>query len=104
MTYHIVLDALGEPTRRLLFDRLCLAPCSVAALAAGLSVTRPAVSQHLKILRAAGLVGVQAVGTRHVYRVEGEGLASLRAWLDRLRDDVLDAHRAEIQRQLDERK
>jgi len=76
----------------------------VTTLADGLPVSRPAVSQHLKILKEAGLVSDEAMGTRRIYRVDRDGLAGLRAWLDRFWDDALDAYQAEIQRQMDERK
>jgi DNA-binding transcriptional ArsR family regulator len=104
MTYEVALDALGDSTRRLIFNRLCAGACSVTALADGLPVSRPAVSQHLKILKAAGLVIDQAVGTRRIYCVNNGGLAPLRAWLDGLRSDPSSDYRAEIQRQMDERK
>lgn len=76
----------------------------MTTLADGLPVSRPAVSQHLKILKEAGLVSDEAMGTRRIYRVDRDGLAGLRAWLDRFWDDALDAYQAEIQRQMDERK
>lgn len=104
MTYELVLDALGDPTRRLVFNRLSAGPCSVTALADGLPVSRPAVSQHLKILKQAGLVTDEAMGTRRIYRADRDGLAVLRAWLDGFRDNSVDAYQAEIQRQMDERK
>ena len=105
MAYEKVLDCLGEPMRRRLFDRLgALGPSSVAALAGGLPISRPAVSQHLKVLKEAGLVCDDAVGTRRIYRVDSQGLTPLRAWLDRLEADDRELYQAEIQRQLDERK
>ena len=104
MAYENTLDALGDPTRRLVFSRLRSGPLSVAALSRGLPISRPAVSQHLKILKDAGLVTDEAVGTRRIYRVDRNGLAALRAWLDRFWDDALDAYQAEIQNQIDERK
>jgi DNA-binding transcriptional ArsR family regulator len=104
MTYGNVLDALGDPTRRQIFDLLRAGPRSVAALAGELPVSRPAVSQHLRILKNAGLVRDEAVGTRRVYRLDWDGLASLRAWLSGLQDHGLDAYQAEIRRQIDERK
>jgi DNA-binding transcriptional ArsR family regulator len=104
MTYEIALNALGDPTRRLVFNRLCAGASSVAMLADGLPVSRPAVSQHLKILKKAGLVIDDAVGARRVYRIDRDGLTALRAWLDGLRGDALDAYQAEIQRQMDERR
>jgi DNA-binding transcriptional ArsR family regulator len=100
----MALNALGDPTRRSVLDRLRAGPQSVAALSDGLPVSRPAVSQHLKALKEAGLVMDEAIGTRRVYRIDRDGLAALRIWLDRFWDDALDAYQAEIQRQLDERK
>ena len=73
-------------------------------LASGLPISRPAVSQHLKILKEAGLVADEAVGARRVYRLNGDGLADLRAWLAGFEHLAVDDHAAEIQRQLDERK
>jgi DNA-binding transcriptional ArsR family regulator len=80
--YASVLDALGDPTRRAVFERLAAGPSSVGALAEELPVSRPAVSQHLKVLREAGLVVDEPVGTRRVYRVDPDGLQALRAYLD----------------------
>ncbi len=86
MNNHVaaVLAALADPTRRHLFEALAEQPRAVGALAAGLPVTRGAVSQHLKTLRDAGLVTVSAAGTRRVYRIDPHGLAPLRDWLDEL--------------------
>jgi DNA-binding transcriptional ArsR family regulator len=77
-----VLEALGDPTRRSVFERLAAGPSSVGELARELPVSRPAVSQHLKVLRDAGLVVDEPVGTRRVYRVDPDGLAALRSYLD----------------------
>src|SRR3954449_8527198 len=74
--------ALGDPTRRAIFERLAERPWSVGELAEDLPVTRPAVSQHLKVLKDAGLVVDTAVGTRRLYRVDPAGLEGLRAYLD----------------------
>jgi DNA-binding transcriptional ArsR family regulator len=104
MTYELTLNALGDPTRRVVFNRLLAGPQSVASLSRDLPVSRPAVSQHLKVLKEAGLVTDEAVGTRRVYRIDRDGLAALRTWLDRFWDDALDAYQSEIQRQMDERK
>jgi DNA-binding transcriptional ArsR family regulator len=73
---------LGDPTRLAVFERLRGGPLAVGELAAQLPVSRPAVSQHLKALKQAGLVADEAVGTRRLYRVEPAGLASLREFLD----------------------
>lgn len=104
MTYAEVLLALGDPTRRLIFERLRERPASVSALAQGLPVSRPAVSQHLKVLKDAGLVSDEAVGARRLYRAAPSGLMALKTWLDDLCGQIFADHEAEIQRQIDERK
>ncbi|MGH8256025.1 MAG: ArsR/SmtB family transcription factor [Steroidobacteraceae bacterium] len=76
------LDALGDPTRRLVFDRLRGRRRSVREIAEGMDVSRPAVSQHLKVLKAARLVTAHAQGTRRFYEIDTRGLGALRAWLD----------------------
>ncbi|MBA3812384.1 MAG: winged helix-turn-helix transcriptional regulator [Caulobacteraceae bacterium] len=76
------LGALGDGTRRAIFERLARGPLAVGALAAGLPVTRPAVSQHLKVMKDAGLVIDQARGTRRVYRLDPRGIGALRDWLE----------------------
>ena len=80
---HDAWSALGDPTRRAIFERLAEAPCAVVELAGGLPVSRPAVSQHLKVLKQAGLVVDDPAGNRRVYRLNPDGLATLRADLDR---------------------
>ncbi|SRR6266542_1979220 len=83
MTYEErVLDALGDPTRRLVFKRLRGGSRSVGEIAEGMDVSRPAVSQHLKVLKAARLVVDRAEGTRRLYAVDAQGLEALRRWLD----------------------
>ena len=82
-------DALGDPTRRSIFERLRGGPLSVGELAAGLPVSRPAVSQHLRVLEQAGLVSHRPNGRRNVYRIEREGLAGLRAYFDQFWGDAL---------------
>jgi DNA-binding transcriptional ArsR family regulator len=91
------LTALADPTRRAIFERLAKRPLAVAAIAKGLPISRPAVSQHLKVLKTAGLVVDRAEGTRRVYQIDPAGLGALRAWLDRFWDVSLDAfkHAAE---------
>ena len=76
------LTALGDPTRLAVFERLAAGPLAVGELAATLPVSRPAVSQHLKVLKDAGLVTDRAAGTRRIYAVDQEGLGMLRAYLD----------------------
>jgi DNA-binding transcriptional ArsR family regulator len=88
------LVALADPTRRAIFERIAEGECSVADLARALPVSQPAVSQHLKVLKAAGLASHRAEGARHLYRVDPMGLGPLRAWLDRFWEDQLDAFKA----------
>jgi DNA-binding transcriptional ArsR family regulator len=87
------LDALGDPTRRAIFERLASGPLAVVDIARSLPVSRPAVSQHLKVLKAAGLVIDRAEGTRRVYQLDPRGLDALRAYFDRFWTDALDAFR-----------
>lgn len=87
--HHLALQALGDPTRREIFERLAGGPLSVVHLAEGLPVSRPAVSQHLKVLCEAKLVKMQKVGTRSMYRMEGEGIAAIRNYMDRFWDEAL---------------
>ena len=75
--------ALADPTRRAIFERLARRPSPVSELARGLPVSRPAVSQHLKVLKAAGLVSERREGTRRIYQLEPAGLGALRTYLDR---------------------
>jgi DNA-binding transcriptional ArsR family regulator len=97
MTYASALAALADPTRRAVFERLRSAPASVGELAAGLPVSRPAVSQHLKALRLAGLVSDRSQGARRVYYIDPDGLGELRRWLDRFWDDALEAFKREVE-------
>lgn len=93
--------ALADPTRRQVFERLVKKPLSVGELAARLPVSRPAVSQHLKVLKAAGLVRDEADGTRRVYRVDPRGLEAMRAYLDRFWDRALAAFQAAAEKETD---
>lgn len=95
MAYEQALRALADPTRREVFEQLRVGPSPVGRLAQRLPVTRPAVSQHLKVLKDAGLVREKKVGTRRVYSVELSGLQGLRSYLDGFWDDVLQAFKAE---------
>jgi DNA-binding transcriptional ArsR family regulator len=74
--------ALGDATRRAIFERVAKRPSPVGALAQGLPISRPAVSQHLRVLKAAGLVTETTAGTRHIYRVDPRGIAAMRDWLN----------------------
>ena len=88
------MDALGDPTRRAIFERIAGKPMTVGEAAAGLPVSRPAVSQHLKVLKDAGLVSDRAEGTRRIYSIDPAGLGPLRAWLDQHWDKALAAFQA----------
>jgi DNA-binding transcriptional ArsR family regulator len=92
------LSAVADPTRRQVFERLVDGPRSVGELARGLPVSRPAVSQHLKVLKEAGLVVDRPDGTRRVYEIDPHGLGALRAWLDQFWGDALTAFKAEAER------
>lgn len=94
MTTARVFDAMGDPTRRQVLELLRDGERAVVELAAELPVSRPAVSQHLRVLKGAGLVTERREGTRHLYRVDPEGLAILRAYLERMWDDSLAAFKA----------
>jgi DNA-binding transcriptional ArsR family regulator len=83
--------ALADPTRRSIFERLRHGPRAVGQLAAGLPVSRPAVSQHLRVLKEAGLVRDHAVGTRRIYEVNPEGFGQVRTWFEDFWTDALDA-------------
>jgi DNA-binding transcriptional ArsR family regulator len=82
MTYQAPLAALGDPTRRAIFERLGDGPCAVVELAGELPVSRPAVSQHLKVLKDAGLVIDHPAGNRRIYQLDPDGVAQLREYLD----------------------
>ncbi|WBB66529.1 metalloregulator ArsR/SmtB family transcription factor [Micromonospora sp. WMMD812] len=86
-----MLEALGDPTRRTIFESLAGGPRSVAEIASGLPVSRPAVSQHLKVLRDVGLVSSTAVGTRRLHAVDPQGLAAIRGYFDQFWSQALAA-------------
>jgi DNA-binding transcriptional ArsR family regulator len=96
MAYHKALHSISDPTRRSVLERLRSGPQSVGAIAEGLPVSRPAVSQHLKVLKEAGLVKDRAEGTRRVYYIDPEGLGELRRWLDEFWDDALTSFAKEV--------
>jgi DNA-binding transcriptional ArsR family regulator len=98
MTYANSLAALADPTRRKIFERLKRGPSPVGQLAEGLPVSRPAVSQHLKVLKEAGLVSEQQDGARRIYRIDPEGLGQLRKWLDQFWDVALENFKAEAEK------
>jgi DNA-binding transcriptional ArsR family regulator len=90
-TYQNGFSALADPTRRQIFERLARRPRPVGELAEGLPVSRPAVSQHLKVLADAGLVVATKDGNRRLYRVDPHGVAGMRSYLDRFWTDALGA-------------
>ena len=104
MTYDKALAALADPTRRRVFERLRSGPKAVGAIARGMPVSRPAVSQHLKALKEAGLVADRPEGTRRVYFIDPHGLGSLRRWLDQFWDEALAAFQAQVEFEAKERK
>src|SRR5215211_2757323 len=96
------LIALGDPTRRAIFERLGDEPRAVGELARELPVSRPAVSQHLKVLKEAGLVIDRAAGTRRIYQVDPAGLRELRAYLDQFWSRALVAYKAAVEQRTEE--
>jgi DNA-binding transcriptional ArsR family regulator len=97
MSYGTALQCLSDPTRRRIFERLRGGPRSVGVLADGLPVSRPAVSQHLKMLKNAGLVKDRSEGARRVYYIDPDGLGELRRWLDQFWDDALESFKNEVE-------
>ena len=104
MAYQSALAALADPTRRRVFERLRSGPLSVGDIARRMPVSRPAVSQHLKVLKQAGLVADRPQGARRVYYLDPKGLGGLRTWLDRLWDEALVAFQAEVENRVKQRK
>jgi DNA-binding transcriptional ArsR family regulator len=92
-------DALGDPTRRAVLKRLRGGARSVGEIAKGMEVSRPAVSQHLKVLKTARLVTFHAEGTRRVYTIDIRGIESLRKWLDGFWDEALSAFKVMAERE-----
>jgi DNA-binding transcriptional ArsR family regulator len=98
MTYANALVALADPTRRHVMETLRSGPHAVGDIARGMTVSRPAVSQHLKVLKEAGLVTDRPEGTRRVYYLDPKGLSALRAWLDQFWDQALVAFQNEAEK------
>src|SRR3982751_3456504 len=94
MTCALAIQALGDPTRRSIFERLRRGPRAVGELARELPVSRPAVSQHLRVLKEAGLVSERRNGTRRLYRIEPDAVAELRAYFDEFWSQALEAFKA----------
>jgi DNA-binding transcriptional ArsR family regulator len=103
MAYQNALAALADPTRRSVFERLIDGPQPVGRIARGMPVSRPAVSQHLKVLKEAGLVTDRAEGTRRVYYIDPHGLAAVRRYLDQFWDQALAAFAAEADKAPEEK-
>src|SRR5438270_13832491 len=99
-----VFAALHDPTRRAVFERLRNGPRPVGDIARGLPVTRPAVSQHVKVLKEAGLVADRSEGTRRIYYIDPKGLGAMRAWLDQFWAAALAAFAAEVERTAKEKR
>ena len=98
MTYaNLAFAALADPTRRRVLERLATGPKAVGEIAEGLPVSRPAVSQHLKVLKQAGLVSDRASGARRIYAIDPQGLGPMRAWLDQFWEQALQAFAAEFE-------
>lgn len=91
--------ALADPTRREIFERVARRPTSVGALAEAFDVSRPAVSQHLRVLLDAGLVAMRKQGSQNIYQVDPKGVQDMRAYLDRFWDRALAAFKAEAERE-----
>jgi DNA-binding transcriptional ArsR family regulator len=94
MAYRNAMDALGDPTRRAIFERLRSGPLAVVEIADELPISRPAVSQHLRVLREAGLVSERREGTRRFYRVDPDGLGEVRDYFDDFWNEALAAFKA----------
>src|SRR4029077_836972 len=97
MTYELALQCLSDPTRRRIFERLRGGPRSVGVLARGLPVTRPAVPEHLRALKNAGLVADRPEGAKRIYYIDPHGLGELRRWLDGFWDDALAAFKDAVE-------
>jgi DNA-binding transcriptional ArsR family regulator len=95
----VALAALSDPTRRVIFERLADGPRSVGDLARDLPISRPAVSQHLKVLKGAGLVADRPAGNRRIYQLDPDGLADLRTYLDHFWNRALAGFKAAVERQ-----
>jgi DNA-binding transcriptional ArsR family regulator len=99
MAYRTAMDALGDPTRRAIFEQLRRGPRAVGEIASELPVSRPAVSQHLRVLKDAGLVTERREGTRRLYRLDPDGLGELRAYFDGFWTEALAGFKAAAERE-----
>jgi len=102
MANHTALGALGDPTRRAIFERLAERPRAVGELARELPVSRPAVSQHLKVLKDAGLVIERPAGARRIYQLDPDGVGALRAYLDQFWSKALAAYKEAVEQREEE--
>ncbi|MGI9402339.1 MAG: ArsR/SmtB family transcription factor [Rhizobiaceae bacterium] len=102
MTYQTTIEALADPTRRAIFEDLRKGPCAVTDIAKSQTVSRPAVSQHLKVLASAGLVAARQKGTRRYYSIRREGLSELKEWVEGFWTDVLENYAAHVQNEIRE--
>ena len=102
VTYQDGLTALGDPTRRAIFEMLAEGPTPVGVLAARLPVSRPAVSQHLRVLKESGLVVDRPAGTRRLYQLDPDGVAMLRDYLDRFWDRAMADFKAFVEADTDQ--
>lgn len=93
-----VLDALGDPTRRAILERLRDGPRAVGEIATGMTISRPAVSQHLKVLKQSGLVTEARAGTRHYFALAPDGIGELRSYLESLWSDALSAFARHVEK------
>jgi DNA-binding transcriptional ArsR family regulator len=103
MAYAQALQALGDPTRRAVLEELRRGPRAVGEIARRLPVSRPAVSQHLRVLKEAGLVTERQNGTRRLYRVDPDGLAELREYLEEFWTEALESFKAAAEAEREER-
>jgi DNA-binding transcriptional ArsR family regulator len=101
MAYQAGLAALGDPTRRAIFERVAERPSAVGELASALPVSRPAVSQHLKVLKEAGLVRDSADGNRRIYQLDPDGIRALRNYLDRFWNQALASFKEAVEQEGD---
>jgi DNA-binding transcriptional ArsR family regulator len=99
MAYRTAMDALGDPTRRAIFEQLRRGPRAVGEIASELPVSRPAVSQHLRVLKDAGLVTERRDGTRRLYRLDPDGLGELRDYFDGFWTEALAGFKAAAERE-----
>ena len=97
MTYEMKFEALSCPTRRTIFEKLRGGAAPVGVLAEGMTVSRPAVSQHLKVLKDAGLVAERREGVRRIYSIDRAGLEEMRDYFDRFWDEALDAYKRSLE-------